>query len=185
MPRYVALLGSINVGGNRVTMAELRRAFEVEGMTNVETVVASGNILFDHEARPTSGLEEKLAMVMRDHFDISSTAVVRNRDELVAALAGNVFADCGDDQRVHTIFLNAQPSAELFDSMVAIYDGRGPERMALGDRALYIDYPEGAGRSRLSPAFIERRLGCEGTARNQRSVARILAKLDEQGEKGI
>ena len=47
MPRYVAFLGTINVGGNRLTMADLRAAFEREEFAKVETVVASGNVLFD------------------------------------------------------------------------------------------------------------------------------------------
>jgi len=54
---------------------------------------------------------------------------------------------------------------------------RGPERLALGDRALFIDYVEGAGNSKLTSAFIARRLGCRGTARNMRSLARILEKM--------
>ena len=58
MPRYVAFFGSINVGGNRLTMADLRYAFEREGFENVETVVASGNVLFDFDERPTDGLED-------------------------------------------------------------------------------------------------------------------------------
>ena len=57
MPRYVAFFGSINVGGNRLTMADLRAAFEAEDFANVETVVASGNVLFDFPERPTRGLE--------------------------------------------------------------------------------------------------------------------------------
>ena len=46
MTRYVALLGSINVGGNRLLMADLREALEREEFEDVETVVASGNVLF-------------------------------------------------------------------------------------------------------------------------------------------
>ena len=46
MTRYVALLGSINVGGNRLSMADLREAMEREDFENVETVVASGNVKF-------------------------------------------------------------------------------------------------------------------------------------------
>lgn len=180
MPRYVALLGSVNVGRNRLTMAELRHAFESEGMANVETVVASGNVLFDHEARPTAGLEEKLTHLMQDRFGFASTAIVRSRDELAAALAGNPFADTGADNLVHSMFLTAQPAAAQFDAMVARYAGRGRERMALGDRTLHIDYVDGAGRSALTGAFIERQLGCKGTARNLRSIARIIAKMDEQ-----
>ena len=180
MPRYVALLGSVNVGRNRVTMAELRRAFEGEGLTNVETVVASGNILFDHDARPTDGLGEKLAALMLDHFGFASTAIVRSRGELAAALAGNPFADDGAANLVHTMFLTAQPTAAQFDAMIERYSGRGLERVALGDRALHIDYVGGAGQSALTGAFIERQLACKGTARNIRSIARIIAKLDEQ-----
>lgn len=184
MPRYVALLGSVNVGRNRVSMAELRRAFEGEGLTRVETVVASGNVLFDHDARPTDGLGEKLAALMLDHFGFVSTAIVRSRDELAAALSGNPFAADGAANLVHTMFLNGQPTAAQFDAMLARYSGRGPERMALGDRALHIDYAGGAGHSALTGAFIERQLACKGTARNIRSMARIMAKMDEQGGEG-
>jgi uncharacterized protein (DUF1697 family) len=46
MARYVALFGSINVGGNRLKMVDLRAAFEAEGFSDVETVVASGNVIF-------------------------------------------------------------------------------------------------------------------------------------------
>lgn len=181
MPRYVAFLGSINVGGNRLTMAELRAAFESEGFTNVETVVASGNVLFDHPERPTRGLEEKLEMLLRDRFDMRSIAAVRSRAEVAEAISGNPFAGEGDDKLVHTMFLDRAPDPAQFRVLVADHEGRGGERLALGDRALYIDYVEGVGTSRLTGPFIERRLDCRGTARNMRSLARILAKLDETG----
>ncbi len=180
MPRYVALLGSVNVGRNRIAMADLRRAFEVEGLTRAETVVASGNVLFDHDARPTDGLEEKLTALMLDHFGFARTAIVRSRDELAATLAENPFAADGQPNYVHSMFLTAQPMPAQFDAMVVRYAGRGPERIALGDRALHIDYVDGAGQSALTAAFIERQLQCKGTARNIRSITRIIAKLDEQ-----
>lgn len=183
MARYVALLGSINVGGNRLTMADLRAAFESEGFSRVETVVASGNVLFDHDARPTPGLEEKLAFLMQDRFDMDSAVMVRSRDELAAALADNPFAGQNDDKIVHSMFLTAQPTQEQFDGMLRAWEGRGPERMALGDRALFIDYGPGVGSSRLTGAFLERRLGCKGTARNLRSIARIIAKMDEETQR--
>ena len=57
MARYVALFDSIKAGGSRLTMAELRKAFEAEEFERVETVVASDNILFAHPERPDDGLE--------------------------------------------------------------------------------------------------------------------------------
>jgi uncharacterized protein (DUF1697 family) len=183
MTRYVAFLGSINVGGNRLTMADLRAAFEAEEFSNVETVVASGNLLFDFAERPTRGLEEKLGQILVERFGMDAAVCVRDRSEVAAAIAGNPFAGprpgAGEDNMVHTQFLESQPSEAQFADLIATYAERGPERLAPGDRALYIDFGEGVAGSKLTGAFIERRLGCKGTARNMRSLARILAKMDE------
>lgn len=178
MPRYVALFGSINVGGNRLTMADLRWAFEREGFDNVETVVASGNVLFDFDERPTDGLEELFAHMMAERFDITSFVAIRTRAELVRAVENNPFSVDGAENLVHTLFLGGQPSQAQFDALYAAHAGRGPERIAPGDRALYIDYAGGAGNSRLTGAFIERRLGFPGTARNLRSLRRMIDKMD-------
>jgi uncharacterized protein (DUF1697 family) len=182
MPRYVALFGSINVGGNRLTMAELRAAFEADGFSAVETVVASGNVLFDHPPRPDQGLEEKLTRMMRDRFGMESAALVRSRimrsrAGLASAIAGNPFAADGEERFVHTMFLDRPVDTDAYNALVAGHDGL--ERIAAGDRALHIDYVEGAGRSQLTGRLIERRLSCKGTARNLRSMRRILAKMDE------
>lgn len=177
MTRYVALFGSINVGANRLTMADLRHACEREGLENVETVVASGNLLFDHEERPSDGLEDMLAHLLADRFDIDSFAAVRSHAELAQAVAGNPFRDDGEENLVHTLFLSGAVDDANFQALCAAYAGRGPERLASGDRALYIDYVEGVGGSRLTNGFIERRLGCLGTARSMRSLAKILEKM--------
>jgi len=183
MPRYVALFGSINVGGNRLTMADLRSAFEAEGFSDVETVVASGNVIFSYPARPTRGLEEKLTLMVADRFDMRCAALVRSRDELAAAIADNPFAGTNEDRFVHTMFLDGQPSQAQFEALAADKWIRPNERIAPGDRSLYIDYGDGAGDSKLTARMIERRLEHKGTARNMRSIARIVAKLDEL-EKG-
>ncbi len=179
MTRYVALFGSINVGGNRLTMADLRHAIEREGFENVETVVASGNVLFDHDQRPTAGLEEMLAHLLRERFDIDSFVAVRTAGELAGAVAGNPFVEVGEQNLVHTLFLSGPVEPADFEALCAAYAGRGPERLASGDRAIYIDYVAGVAGSRLTNGFIERRLGRRGTSRNIRSLQRILAKIND------
>jgi uncharacterized protein (DUF1697 family) len=89
----------------------------------------------------------------------------------------NPFTGIGQDHYVHTLFLEREAQRAPFDKLVADHAGRGPEKIALGPRSLYIDYVDGAGASKLTNAFIERRLGCRGTARNVRSLARIHAKM--------
>ena len=108
MTRYVALLGSINVGGNRLLMADLREALEREEFEDVETVVASGNVLFSHDERPSEGLSDKIAHIVRDRFGIDTFAAVRSKDELRSAIEDNPFAKDGEHKYVHTIFL-AEP----------------------------------------------------------------------------
>lgn len=179
MRRYVAFLGSINVGGNRLTMADLRAAFESEGFRDVETVVASGNVLFSHPERPSRGLEEKLELLVRERFGMKCLVAVRSRQEVAAAITENPFAGSGEDKYVHTVFLDRAVDADQFAVFVADHRGRGPERLAFGERELFIDYVEGAGASRLTAKFIEGKLGCRGTARSVPSLARILEKLNE------
>ena len=104
--RHVAFLGSINVGGNRLKMAELKAALEQAGLANVATVTASGNVLFDHDGAADETLAQRIGKVVQDRFGIDCTVVVRTRDELAAAIADNPFAGDGEENLVHTVFLD-------------------------------------------------------------------------------
>jgi uncharacterized protein (DUF1697 family) len=177
MTRYAALLGSINVGGNRLKLAVLREALEREDFEDVETVVASGNVLFSHDERPSEGLSDKIAHIVRDRFDIDSFAAVRSRDELAAAIADNPFREDGEPNYVHTIFLQQPLDGAAFGAFAKAYDG--PERLAPGEREFYVDYAEGVGRSKLDPAMSKAKVvKGRATARNLRSLQRILDKMD-------
>lgn len=177
MTRYVALLGSINVGGNRLKMTDLREALEREDFEDVETVVASGNVLFSFAERPSEGLGEMIAFIVRDRFGIDTFAAVRTRDELKAAIEDNPFATDGEEKFVHTIFLSEPLDRRSFETFVQSYDG--PERLAPGEHEFYVDFVESVGRSKLDPAMRKKKV-VEGhaTARNIRSLKRILDKMD-------
>lgn len=177
MSRYIALFDSIRIGGKRLTMAELRGAFEAEGFSNVETVVAGGNMLFDYPERPDEGLEEKLGRMMRARFGMSGVVLVRSARTLAAAIADNPFAAEGEEVFVHTLFLDGPIDPGAFARMLA--NRTGAERIAMGDRALHIDYVSGTAEGKSVGAFIERRLGLRGTARDLRTMKRILAKLHD------
>jgi len=177
MARYVALLGSINVGGNRLKMDQLKAALEEHGFASVTTVVASGNVLFDHPRAADAKLEDEIAEAVMDRFGIATFAAVRTKGELEAALEENPFGGEGEDRFVHVHFLASQPGKAAFDRLIADHEGRGAEKVAPGTRALHIDFVDGVGTSKLTSAFIEKRLGCKGTARNVRSIKRIIEKL--------
>jgi uncharacterized protein (DUF1697 family) len=176
--RYVALFAGLRVGGNRLTMAELRAVLAAEGCSNIETVVAGGNVLFDHPERPDEGLEEMLGLAMRDRFGMTGVVLVRSPAALAAAIAGNPFAGGGDGAEtfVYTLFLDGPVDPEAFARLQA---GRqGVERLAMGDRALHIDYVSGTAEGKQVAAFVERRLGRRGTARSLHAMKRMLARMD-------
>jgi uncharacterized protein (DUF1697 family) len=176
MPRYVALLGSINVGGNSVRMAELRTALDDAGFENVATAAASGNVLFDHVDAAGPALARSVARVLKDTFGIRSFAAVRSMCELEEALADNPFAEAGEEKFVHVGFLDGKLSGPGFEKLRM--DHGGKERIAPGRREIFIDYVDGVGRSKLTNAFIEKRIERSVTMRNMRSIRRVLEKMD-------
>ncbi len=181
MPRYLALLGSINVGGNRIKMVDLKSALEAAGFVDVVTVAASGNVILSDERDPAM-LEIQLESVVQAKFGFKSCAMARSADQVRAAIDDNPFHGTGpqhgSDKMVHSIFLSHQPDQERFDDLLERHKGKGSERLALGDRVLFLDYVHGVGDSDLSSKVLERRLGCKGTARNMNSLKNILSKMD-------
>ncbi|WFL77827.1 DUF1697 domain-containing protein [Altererythrobacter arenosus] len=177
MARYLALLGSINVGGNRIKMEALRGVLDKAGFGPVETVAASGNVIFSSsESREL--LADRIAEVIARNFQIASVVTLRTLNEVRSAVRDNPFHGEGSDRMVHTIFLPRQPSQESFDTLLQEHRDRGAERLALGNQVLYLDYVHGVGVSDLTGRFLEIRLGCRGTARNMTSLKRIIAKME-------
>jgi len=181
MPRMLALLGSINIGGNRVKMVALKEALETAGFKSVVTVAASGNVILTDRRKPHT-IEAALEKLITDQFGFQSCAMVRTKAEVQAAVDANPFhgtgPEHGSDKMVHSIFLSAQPEQARFKALLEEHKSKGSERLALGDRVLFLDYVHGVGVSDLSSKFLERRLGCKGTARNMNSLKNILSKMN-------
>ncbi|MBX7526132.1 DUF1697 domain-containing protein [Qipengyuania vesicularis] len=173
----LALLGSINIGGNRIKMADLRKQMAARGFGAVETVAASGNVILSSEESETA-LSERLSAMIEEELGFVGFVVVRTIDEVRSAIEDNPFHGDGSDKMVHTIFLPHAPVEGGFEALLEAHRDRGAEKLALGDRVLYLDYVHGVGISDLTGRFIEKRLGCRGTARNMTSLKRILAKME-------
>ena len=102
---------------------------------------------------------------------------MRSRDELAAAIADNPFRKDGEARFVHTVFLDQPLERAPFDAFATAYEG--PERIAGGKREFFIDYAQGVGRSKLDPAMAKAKVvKARATARNLRSLQRILDKMD-------
>jgi uncharacterized protein (DUF1697 family) len=87
MTRLIAFLRAINVGGHTVTMAQLRKEFEALGLTDVETFIASGNVIFTSRATGLAALEKQIEARLRASLGYEVATFIRTGAE-VAAVAG-------------------------------------------------------------------------------------------------
>lgn len=113
MPRYVALLRGVSPMNAK--MPELTRAFESAGFTNVKTVLASGNVVFDARAASDLALATKAEAAMQATLDRTFATVVRAQHALQALLEQDPYAGFGVPaaaKRVVT-FLRDTPTATL------------------------------------------------------------------------
>ena len=131
--------------------------------------------------RDPSMLEVQLESVVEQTFGFKSCAMVRTEEEIRYAIDENPFHGDGPqhgmDKMVHSIFLSQQPDKSAVDALIEDHRRKGSERLALGDRVLFLDYIHGVGNSDLGNKTLERRLKVRGTARNMTSLKRILGKM--------
>ncbi len=173
----MALLRGINVGGrNKVAMADLREALGDLGYGDVETYLQSGNALFATADTDAEALAGEIEEALRSRLEVDVKVLVRTPEEIAAVVEGNPFPDAArEPSKLHVAFLSATPDADK----VARIDATAfePDQLSVGERAVYLWYPNGAGRSKLTNDLLERRLGVTATARNWNTVLTLLDRL--------
>ena len=176
MHKFVALLRAVNVGGNaKAPSAALKAAAEGIGLRAVQTVLQTGNLVFEADGKPEA-LEQRLEQAFQDELGLETEVMVRSAAEWSAIVAANPFPDeaAGDPGRLLVMVMKREPLAE---GVRALQAHPGPERIEARGRELYVVYPEGIGRSKLNGAAGWKKLGCQGTGRNWNTVVKLAALL--------
>jgi uncharacterized protein (DUF1697 family) len=167
----VALLRGINVGGhNLVPMPRLRAVFEGLGLDAVRTHLQSGNVVFRSEREPEDVAAEAERALHRE-LGLTIRVVVRTHAELGRVLRADPFPGA-DPSRHMVTFLSAAPPKDAADRLGAL--ARSGEQIVAGRHEVHVFYPEGAGRSNVSGAVLEKS-GLVATTRNWRTVTRLHA----------
>jgi len=174
MPTYIALLRAVNVAGhNIIAMADLRKAVEALGYTNVQTLLQSGNVVFQTTRQKCQSLEKQLVTQTTRQLKMSVDYMVFTDAEWLKIIEANPFQDEAkrDPSHVLIMSLKAEPTAKHVEALVASI--KGPEKVYAKGRQLYIVYPPGIGKSKLTGALIERKLETRGTGRNWNTVMKL------------
>jgi uncharacterized protein (DUF1697 family) len=174
MTRHIALLRGINVGGHKkVPMAALREALEAAGFEDVKTYVQSGNVALSAAERAPAKVGRAVAKAIEDAFGFDVAVVMRTRDEIAALVEDDPLGDVATNPTYRVVVFLAD---KLDRSRLADVDPDefAPEAFALRDREIVMWAPGGQRDSKHVKALTEKRAGVVGTARNWRTVEKLL-----------
>jgi uncharacterized protein (DUF1697 family) len=175
VPRYVALLRSVNIGGyGRLPMSELRASFEKLGYDDVTTYIQTGNVLFSASLKSEPKIVNAIEESLDEDFGKSPAVILRSVPELLRVGKASPFARSGaNPARHHVTFLASAPAK----AVLAAFDPppSGNDEVVVEGREVYVHTPEGYAGTKYTGTFLERRLGVVSTTRNWNTVTKLCA----------
>ena len=174
MTAFVSLFRGINVGGNRIVkMPDLKAVHESLGLQNVVTYIQSGNVIFTSDTTDTLQLERDIEKAFSNKFGFHSHTVVRSLSDIQSLIASTPFQNQPDKETkwIAVLFLSTQPANNALEEIRKAYSG--PEEILISGKEVYLYYPEGVGRSKLTSALLDKKLQTNGTARNWNTVLKL------------
>jgi uncharacterized protein (DUF1697 family) len=181
MNTYIAFLRGINVGGNNILpMKELSKVLEDLGLENVKTYLASGNVVFQSEMTDLAGLSGDIKAAIGRSHGFTPQILIRSAQELRQAIATNPFPEGESEPKtLHAYFLESVPTSPDLAQLDSVKSAS--ERYKLVDTVFYLYAPDGIGRSKMATS-VEKALGVPATARNWRTVDKVMAMAAEPGD---
>jgi uncharacterized protein (DUF1697 family) len=176
MPPQIALLRAINVGGVKVSMADLKALLVDLGFEDVRTLLNSGNVVFRGKDN-TGDLEKLFESEFAKRAARPTEFFVRTAEEWNSIIDQNPMTDDArrDPGHLLVVVLKHAPTNQEVDALRAAIVG--PEVVEADGKQVYIYYPAGVGQSKLTAKLIENKLGSPGTGRNWNTVLKLAAMV--------
>lgn len=172
--KYVAFLRGINVGGkNKIKMETLREVCSALGYENVKTYINSGNIIFETAKTSDKILAAKIEAEIEKEFGLKIKTIVRSIDEIKELVENNPFAgEFENDKDVHVFFLDEEMPAEKSELLLS--NNTENEKYFVRNREIFCHLRVGVLDSLMGKDYIAKKLKISSTARNWRTVNKIL-----------
>jgi uncharacterized protein (DUF1697 family) len=176
MPRYIAFLRAINVGGHNVKMDYLRALFELMDFSDVATFIASGNVIFQSSSKNSKILEQKIEQQLRESLGYDVTTFIRTDAEVSGIVSYKPFADVEIQSAgaLNVAFLAdaiATDSIQILNTLKTAIDD-----FHTNGREVYWLCKKKQSESTFSNAVFEKKLQLKATFRGMSTVSKIAAK---------
>lgn len=175
--RWVALLRAINVGKRLVKMDRLKAIFTEMGFSEVETFIASGNVIFSASAMPQAELEGLIEGHLEQALGFSVPSFLRRPAELRTVIDNQPYDPAELEQpgkMLYIDFMRSEPSPEAVARLLS-FETETDKLKVLGREVFWLA-SRSMHESSISHDRIERALGLQGTMRNLNSVTRLVNK---------
>ena len=174
--RYVAFLRAINVGGHTVTMARLRELFEQMGFSDVETFIASGNVIFTAGRQDSAALQKKIETHLEKVLGYAVKAFLRSDADLARIVAYKPFTAAKiKASRVLLVgFIDASLSKDVLKTWLALKTNE--DDFHHNERELYWLCKGGQSESKYFNTSFDKLLKMPITFRNMNTVGKLAAK---------
>jgi uncharacterized protein (DUF1697 family) len=175
MQTYISMLRGINVSGQKmIKMDALKESFIESGFKNVQTYIQSGNVIFQTEKTKHKDLEKKIAQIILEKFNFEVPVIVIEPEELKTILKNNPFQKDKrkDLSNSFITFLSDEPDKDNIDKIKQ--NQYLPDEFELIGKAVYVNCPNGYGRTKLTNNFFESKLKVSATSRNWKTSNELL-----------
>lgn len=165
------MLRGINVSGQKkINMGDLKKFYESLDFKNVTTYIQSGNVVFECSDKNITAIKSAIEKKIKQLFDFDVAVFIRTKDELRKLIDNFPFSQ-KDIDKSYVTFLSDIPDPSHKEELDK---GKAPaEEFFISGREIYLFFPDGYGRCRLSNNFIEKKMKLSATTRNWKTVTKL------------
>jgi uncharacterized protein (DUF1697 family) len=177
--KYVALLRGIGPLNPNMRNDKLRGVFEELGFQNVQTVISSGNVLFESPSRNVKAIEASVEKALPERLGFTSTTIIRSKEELQSLVKKNPFEGIEDTpkSRLNVTFLKNMARTKLKFPYAA--EDKTYKLLGNYDRAICSVIDLSGSKTPDLMVWLEKQFGKEITMRTWKTVHRILSKMEK------
>ena len=181
--KYIAFLRGIAPANPNMRNEKLRRVFEDLGFENVQTVISSGNVLFDSSSKNKKSMEARIENAWPEKLGFHSTTIIRSQEEIQNLIAKNPFDDLDHCKETYLLATFLKNPLEKPPMDLPCQNERKTAKILSFDRDLQLFCSTVDTSGSKTPDFMvwaEKQFGKQISSRTWKTVLRIADKMEKQ-----
>ena len=167
-------------GQKKVPMKELVPLYKELNFTGITTYVNSGNVVFSTDLIDLNLVRNRIQKGIFKKFGFEVPVIIRTKNEIQKTVSNNPFLQMKniDLDKLHVTFLSEIPEQS---NLIKILNFKSePDSFRQIDKEIFLNCPNGYGRTKLNNTFFESKLKVTATTRNWKTVNELLRITNEK-----